>query len=106
MRRSGSSLIGDTAAWRRLSFLSNYGRAGREIMNSKLFSKSQAFKEREANAREKIRQVVKQDFVADLSRFHLSKILSNFYLVHVKQLRNKCSVVYKVQLYIFPAKSK
>ena len=44
-------------------------------MNSKLFCKSQAFKERETNAREKIRQVVKQDFVADLSRFDHSKIL-------------------------------
>ena len=32
------------------------------------FAKSKAFKEREQNARERLREVAKQDLVADLSR--------------------------------------
>lgn len=33
------------------------------------FLKSKAFKEREENARQKLRQAAKQDLVADLSRY-------------------------------------
>ena len=38
-------------------------------MSSTSFSKSKAFKEREESAREKLRQIVKQDLIADLSRY-------------------------------------
>ena len=38
-------------------------------MTSTSFLKSKAFKEREENAKEKVRQAAKQDLVADLSRY-------------------------------------
>lgn len=38
-------------------------------MSSTSFSKSKAFKEREESAREKLRQIIKQDLIADLSRY-------------------------------------
>ncbi|XP_068722832.1 BTB/POZ domain-containing protein 8-like [Montipora capricornis] len=50
-------------------------------MNSKSFSKSQAFKDRENNAREKIRQVVKQDLVADLSRLFGDTTFSDVFFI-------------------------
>lgn len=47
-------------------------------MTSASFLKSKAFKEREENAREKVRQASKQDLLADISRYMLCKF--NFFL--------------------------
>ena len=62
-------------------------------MSSTSFSKSKAFKEREESAREKLRQIVKQDLIADLSRypaagsFNLLNFLSLSVQLHVQPIR-------------------
>jgi len=50
-------------------------------MNSTSFSKSKAFKEREESAREKLRQIVKQDLIADLSRLFGDTTFSDVFFI-------------------------
>lgn len=60
-------------------------------MTSASFLKSKAFKEREENVREKLRQASKQDLLADLSRWCKFNVQTKLSIFSVK---SKCKVFF------------